>query len=212
MNRLFTILMFLLIAIPSINAQVTLPSRATITAELEKRNIDPIEFERRMNQRGVSLDNIDPTNAAELQRVQRVAEEVMNEMTKDGDGVEETMQEETFQLDTIPEYQEERIEEIIDDEEPKQIEEVKEKPKEREVKTWGQQIFRNNQIQLLESASSTNPPDGYILGSGDKIVVSIFGIAQATEAHTINEVGYIAPDRMQPVSYTHLTLPTTSRV
>lgn len=181
-------------------SQVAIPSRATITAELTKRGIDPVEFERRMNQRGISLDNIDPGNPAELQRLQSIAEEVMEAMSKvDATAVETADGDIVILKDTLPEIQSE-VETIIEDavSDSEEVLEVKEVEL-TEVKTWGQQIFRNKQLEFFQTGSSASPPANYILGSGDKLNVSIFGLSQANLFFVINEQGYIAPPQMSRI-------------
>jgi len=194
-------------------AQIGIPSRSEITAELEKRNIDPVEFERRLNQKGVILEDIDATNPAELQRIQTIVDEVIADMSRK-DTSAETM-------DTIPSgmipmkdtlikvTKEEVLTDDIDDE-SEMIEETQEELP--EVKTWGQQIFRNKQLEYYQTASSGNPPANYILGVGDKLNVSIFGLSQESLLFEINEAGYILPPRMQRIYLKGLTFQSAKKL
>ncbi len=64
------------------------------------------------------------------------------------------------------------------------------------VAIWGQHIFRNKRLALYKQAQDIKPPPSYILGVGDRISISIWGISQLNETYELNEEGYIIPQRM----------------
>jgi protein involved in polysaccharide export with SLBB domain len=64
------------------------------------------------------------------------------------------------------------------------------------IAIWGQHIFRNKSLKLYQLANDIKPPPSYILGTGDQISVSIWGISQLNEVYELNQEGYILPQRM----------------
>lgn len=63
---------------------------------------------------------------------------------------------------------------------------------------WGMQIFRNKSIEEYRKigTSQIKATDNYVLGEGDQLAVSIWGIAEYEGLLTINKEGYVQPDRM----------------
>jgi polysaccharide export outer membrane protein len=61
---------------------------------------------------------------------------------------------------------------------------------------WGQEIFRNQSLDVYKDADNIKPPDSYVLGVGDQITVTIWGQSQLNEIYEINTDGYITPTRM----------------
>ena len=60
---------------------------------------------------------------------------------------------------------------------------------------WGQEIFRNQSLDVYKDADNIKPPDSYVLGVGDQITVMIWGQSQLNEIYEINTDGYITPTR-----------------
>src|SRR5690606_20837523 len=61
---------------------------------------------------------------------------------------------------------------------------------------FGQHIYRNKSISLYRQSQDVKPPDSYILGVGDIIAISIWGISQTADIFEINSTGYISPTAM----------------
>jgi polysaccharide biosynthesis/export protein len=57
---------------------------------------------------------------------------------------------------------------------------------------YGQQIFRNSNIELFEQAGDGKAPDNYVLGAGDELSVAIWGFSVYNEKLRISEDGYIS--------------------
>ena len=68
------------------------------------------------------------------------------------------------------------------------------KPKRANI--YGQHIFQDRTMYLFEADSTAKPPDTYLLGPGDVITISIFGVSQTDLRFTINEEGFIKPENM----------------
>lgn len=64
---------------------------------------------------------------------------------------------------------------------------------------YGQQIFIDSTMFVFRNDSTAKPPDTYILGTGDEITVSIFGISQTDLRFVINEEGFIRPQNMPKI-------------
>ena len=58
---------------------------------------------------------------------------------------------------------------------------------------FGQDLFRNKNLKIFNKATQTNAPDGYILGIGDELSISVWGFAEYNDAFKISEEGYITP-------------------
>lgn len=71
---------------------------------------------------------------------------------------------------------------------------------------WGQHLFRNKNLKFYQSAYDIKPPQSYVLGVGDKITVSIWGLSQLNEIFEINSDGYITPARMPRIFLKGTTL------
>jgi protein involved in polysaccharide export with SLBB domain len=64
------------------------------------------------------------------------------------------------------------------------------------IAIWGQHIFRNKSLALYRQANDIKPPLSYVLGVGDQITITIWGVSQLNDVYEINEEGYITPERM----------------
>ena len=78
MKRLLGILCCLLLFLTPALSQVLSPEAAR--RELQSRGIPEDEVKKRMLERGIDVDNIDPTNAAEVAEAEQVLEQVLLEL------------------------------------------------------------------------------------------------------------------------------------
>lgn len=58
---------------------------------------------------------------------------------------------------------------------------------------FGQQIFRDKQLQLFNKSTDMQAPDNYILGVGDKVTINVWGYSSFSNSYTIDESGAILP-------------------
>ncbi len=61
---------------------------------------------------------------------------------------------------------------------------------------YGMHVFRNKSISVYRNVDDVKAADNYVLGTGDQVAVSIWGVAEYEGVLTINKDGYVQPDRM----------------
>jgi protein involved in polysaccharide export with SLBB domain len=59
-------------------------------------------------------------------------------------------------------------------------------------KIFGQDVFRNNELNFFNRAFDAQAPDNYLLGEGDELTISIWGMADHSETVFVNDKGYVA--------------------
>ena len=64
---------------------------------------------------------------------------------------------------------------------------------------YGQEIFRNNSISVYQQTSELNPSDDYVLGTGDKVGVVLYGRSQFSEILVIGQDGFVLPSGQQRI-------------
>jgi protein involved in polysaccharide export with SLBB domain len=71
---------------------------------------------------------------------------------------------------------------------------------------YGHQIFSDRKLEPIKTTDGATAPETYVLGAGDQIRITIFGISQADLLQTINEAGFITPAGMAQIYLKGLTL------
>ena len=61
------------------------------------------------------------------------------------------------------------------------------------AKIFGQDIFRNNELEFFQNAFDAKAPENYIVSSGDEISISVWGYSDLSETLIVDERGYISP-------------------
>ncbi len=165
-------------------------TREDIVKELEKRDLDIDEVEAELLSQGIDINALEVENITSEQRqtIQRVIIEMTSNKEKELALKKEKEQEEK-EIEKDKE-DEALINEEIDSMEAELlvIEEEEEIP---EVTIYGQELFRNNIIKVLNKNDEINAPDSYILGPGDKLVLSIWGKSSTEREYVISNDGYI---------------------
>ncbi|MEN9742680.1 MAG: hypothetical protein RLZZ65_485 [Bacteroidota bacterium] len=77
---------------------------------------------------------------------------------------------------------------------------------------YGHQIFTDHKLEPTLSTDGASAPDTYVLGAGDQIRITIFGISQADLLLTINEAGFVSPAGMAQIYLKGLTLREARKV
>ena len=211
MKKLIRIFLILLISTTVVHAQFT---EEMARQELEKRGLNEGEVRQKLLERGIDIDNIDPTNPSELQMVEQALREVSVELEQEkkeaalkteAEAAKKASEEE---LELTEEEQAKNIakdaEEISDAVEDGATveeaisEELIEDQEEAlpDAVVFGQEIFRQNGIKLYRKSEDVKPPDDYVLGVGDKVTVSIWGYSQESIVLEVDESGYIKPPEM----------------
>ncbi len=174
-----------------------------VKEELDKRGLRDDEVRQRLLERGFDIDNIDINNPSAVFQLEKNLQEVLDEMEKEKltdeqKGSTITDKELTQEESKILAKEGEDISEAID--EGATLEEaVSEElidaqetslPK---AQTYGQEVFRSQNIKLYRKSEDVKPPNSYILGAGDIITVSIWGYSEEDLIFEINDEGYIKP-------------------
>ena len=58
---------------------------------------------------------------------------------------------------------------------------------------FGQQFFRQRNLQFFENADRIKAPDNYILGAGDEVTITVWGFSDYSENFTVQRDGFIHP-------------------
>lgn len=202
-----------------------IPTQAQAEQELENRGLDKNEVRRRMLMRGIDMESINPEDPNALMEAEGVLKEVMSEMEaekKANQTIANKNEEQKESSLKVSEKQKEigkatvrtNTEEIqkavkggatIEEAVAEEVAEALDKNL-PEPTTWGQHIFRNKSIKLYRQSEDVKPPDSYVLGVGDFITVSIWGLSEEDAVFEINKEGYIKPVRMGRIYLKGLTL------
>lgn len=199
MNRLTGILLILFLCINAAYSQTIDPD--TARKELEERGLQEEEVREKMLKRGIDIDNIDPTDPAEISKAEKALEEVIKEIEA------ESKQSTEKALDQLASESTEDIQDAVEEGKPLDeaiAEEIIDAQNQNAdlppTRIYGQQIFRDKTISVFSTAEDVRPPMSYILGPGDRVNISIWGASQEDATYEINKEGYIKPGRMPRVS------------
>jgi protein involved in polysaccharide export with SLBB domain len=80
------------------------------------------------------------------------------------------------------------------------------------IPIFGHQLFGDGGLPVQAMTDGANAPETYVLGVGDQIRITIFGISQADLLLTINESGFVAPAGMGQIYLKGLTLKEARKV
>lgn len=200
MKKLLPILLLLVISLNPLFSQTINPDAAR--KELENRGLEEDEVKKRMLERGIDIDNIDPTNPAAILEAENALEEVIKEIEAESEQASEEVLENVVSesaediIDAVEDgkaVDEAIAEEVIDS----QNEIANQGPPTR---IYGQQIFRDKTISVFSTAEDVRPSASYILGPGDRVNISIWGASQEDATYEINTEGYIKPGQMPRIS------------
>ena len=77
---------------------------------------------------------------------------------------------------------------------------------------FGKSIYQTGKLQLMGQATDTKAPDSYILGPGDELVVSVFGVSYANEVIKIDSKGAARIQGMGTLYLTGLTFEAAGKL
>lgn len=186
---------FLLLITGLAYAQNTEGLEVRAQQELDERGIDQEELRTRLLEKGVDLDRLSALSQQEALKAQRVIESTIQEM-------------EAEKADTIPRRD---ITPSVKSEKSFDTRPIKDTTKSvdtilktpevpfEEVEIYGQHIFRDQNLKVYDRSQDIKPPSSYVLGSGDEIIVSIWGLSRLDEKMTINDRGFVSPYKMPRV-------------
>ncbi|MEM8585472.1 MAG: polysaccharide biosynthesis/export family protein, partial [Bacteroidota bacterium] len=191
MFRLF--ILFILISFGALPAQTPVPPE--IRTELDRRNIDETELRTRLLARGIDIDNVAPED---LPALRAEIEAVVAELE-----AENSTTEPTAVVDSLPPAE---VPSIQTPGTPVEGEATVAQDGFEDEPIYGHSIFRDGSLIVQSGGADVRPPESYRLGTGDVLVVSIFGRSQADLQFTIGSDGYIRPDRMPRIYLKGLAL------
>jgi protein involved in polysaccharide export with SLBB domain len=61
------------------------------------------------------------------------------------------------------------------------------------AKIYGQDIFRNNELEFYQKSLDAKAPENYKVGAGDEVSISIWGYSEFSEVLLVDDRGYITP-------------------
>ena len=196
-----------------------------IQVELQKRGLNQTEVDARLREKGIDVSNIKPEDVPRLEaQIQAVLKEMEAEKmgrklkNKVDDGESENIdvsepepfddKNKDIKLNTQRKTQSrggtdlkvEEISKAIKSGESVDVA-IAEKLDESKVTSvlapvYGMQVFRNKSIKVFRNVDDVKAADNYVLGVGDQLAVSIWGVAEYEGVLTINKEGYVHPDRM----------------
>ncbi|MDQ3141284.1 MAG: SLBB domain-containing protein [Bacteroidota bacterium] len=186
-------------------SQVTIPYEAEAKKELNKRGISEEELLARLKLKGIDLNSLSNLSPAEAINIQAEIEETIKEIEVEKQLKQSSANKQSAVVRNNQPFKSETNKPIGQVEITDQVGGIQQDslPNEGQLQTnygpieiWGQQIFRNRSIAVYRQANDIKPPDSYILGVGDQVTISIWGLSQLNEVFEINSEGYITPDRM----------------
>jgi len=165
-------------------------TEADIIAELEKKGLDYEEVKTELYKNGVDITKLEIQDVTLEQR--QIIERVILDLTEKKLSESE---EERIRKELESELEKESMEESDEVMESDSLQIDEELiPEEEEVNTseiYGQDLFRNDILQLTAKSDEINAPDSYILGPGDELVISVWGRSQFEKEYVIPADGYI---------------------
>jgi len=175
--------------------------QATINRELERRGLTEAEVRAKLEERGIDIDNI---NASQLPQLEVTLEEIAKEIEQEKQEAKEEAAENKGEqkieeeAQTIAKDAGDKIQDAVEDGatvEEAIAEELVDQAQEElpPTKIYGQQIFRNKTLKVFSKSDDVSPSPSYLLGPGDKVTISIWGISQEDATYEINQSGFIKP-------------------
>lgn len=182
--------------------------QATIDRELERRGLTEAEVRAKFEEKGIDIDNV---TADQLPELEVTLDQIVKEIEAEKKALENVAQqaegEQIIEKEatTIAKDAGIEIQEAVEDGATIQeaiAEELVDQAQEELPPTniYGQQIFRNKTLKVYSQSDDVAPSPSYILGPGDKINISIWGISQEDATYEINQSGYIKPTGMSRIT------------
>lgn len=178
----------------SFEASAQINNEELARQELQDRGIDEAELERRLRAKGIDLDNLMNLSAEEALEVQQEIELTIQEMVRE-QATSRIKGKPNLQVptittkDTVPENKLDRTK-VKDSVQTNVL---------KEIGIYGQHIFKNKSLEVYLQSNDIRPSGNYILGPGDELVVSIWGLSRKDEKLEISPSGYVTPFRMPRV-------------
>lgn len=182
-------------------------------SELEKKGITEAELSDALDKRGINLEDLKLMGPDEAVKYQSEVEGVVTELSKSKEPskvrknktpsaiLAKSTRKTGVQRDSVMKMPQDSTYKL-------QVsrDSVRRNIIDTSVEIWGRHMFRNKSLALYESSGDAKAPSTYVLGSGDMISVSIWGVSQYSEEFEVNSEGYITPSRMPRIFLKGTTL------
>ncbi len=198
----FTVFILLAFLAFSSVAQSPQLNEEMIHSALKGRNIDEEELAKRLEEKSIDIEALQDKSPEELLQLRAVVEETISEMEEEKtSGSTEKYEPGNSSKKSTAVMHPDAVEKIVKT--PPPLPQPSKNTNETPV--YGKSIFQGS-ISLFERTDDANVPPAYVLGPGDKLSVSIWGISQFNRNYEIGPEGYIQPDRMPRIYLKGLTL------
>jgi protein involved in polysaccharide export with SLBB domain len=178
-------------------AQLPADQGFLIKAELDKRGLSEAEADAALIAEGLDIKKMSPEEALfNKGAISKVLDELAE--TKKLNIVEKQESKDSMKVE----------EQILKPDNQVKVE--KDLPKTNPI--YGHQLFQNGGLPVQANTDGASAPETYVLGAGDQIRITIFGISQADLLMTINESGFVAPAGMVQIYLKGLTLKEARKV
>ncbi len=177
--------------------------------ELAKRGLTENEVRARLIQRGIILENIPPN---EISRYQTQIMEVIAELEAEKRG-------ETPPGTPTTGTNTRRDPNATEESEEEESEEARRRRLEREKAVadsialmasipdiYGHTFFLDGSLKAFNTMDAVHAPDSYVIGPGDKLRVTIFGVSQADLQLEVNPAGFVQPAQSGRIFLQGITL------
>ncbi|MEM0994505.1 MAG: SLBB domain-containing protein, partial [Bacteroidota bacterium] len=200
-------------------------------AEIKAKGLEEAEVKERMREKGIDLDNIDPSTT-DPDQVRSVFDQVVAELEREASEEDASVEEVIDEANNAPPdlgdeeaVADDAIEEVIEENEL-DVEEIEERidegqtigeavaeelAEETELEAapaviFGHHLFRDGIVEGIPFRNAIVPPSTYRMGVGDQVAISIFGVGVGTSKATIGSDGFIRPQGVRPIYLKGLTL------
>lgn len=209
----FAIFLFAL----TLSAQDTTKRKESIQGQEPQQELNKDPLSDVLKERGISLENIDPSN---VQSTKDVIRKTIGEVNRNTGATN------AYREEVVAKPLEESI--VIDD--PRVADDIVRRLKEgstfneaiteelaeNEIQgasvIYGQHIFVNNTIEVFRGSSSGKIPGNYVLDEGDEIAINIFGVSQADLVYQIDKDGFIRPSNIPKIYLKGVTLDKATEI
>lgn len=209
-NRSLTLICLLLLLLIASDVYAQQPSsiqQAQIRSELKKRDLSEEEVRARFIQEGFDVDNMSPE---ELLANKDAMLAILDQMEKDkkagksnapaGTGPAPIVVSPSGQQGSVLEEATTPAEAMAD------AAELIVQQKSDNEGIYGHSLFTNKSLEIFRTTDGAKAPDTYVLGAGDQVRVSIFGVSQADLLLEINSEGFIQPSGLPKIYLQGVTM------
>lgn len=199
--------------IPNIHAQSRQLAEDRAKQELENRGISEEELKTKLLEKGIELNGLENLTAEQALEMQKQIEAAIQEIEQEKAANNHRVKAPSA-LSKRPETGQSKSEETPDPvldtnrlEVPVSANsELDGKFTLKNSEIWGQHVFRDQLFKVYRFGENQKPPGTYMLGAGDQVTISIWGLSQFNDVFEIQDNGSIMPARMPRIFLKGLSL------